>query len=164
VTDDALGLAFAYLNRRERTAAEVRARLARAGCGPAQIEEAIDELRALGQVDDARFARLFAQDRRELDGWGHERIANRLRELGVERELIAETLADEPAAEMQRAVELLERRFGRKTDGADDAGGAVGDVRVAERAFGVLVRKGYERDLAADAVRRWRGQRDDCIG
>ncbi len=161
---DALGLAFAYLNRRERTAAEVTARLERAGCGAGEIENAIDELRALGQVDDARFARLFAQDRRELDGWGHERIANRLLELGVERELIAETLADEPAAELERAVELLERRFPRNADGADGAAGAGGDVRVRERAFGVLIRKGYERDLASDAVRRWQGQRHDCIG
>ena len=92
---DALALAFAYLNRRERTAAEVRARLTRAGCGEVEIEDTIGELVTLGQLDDARFAQLFAQDRRELDGWGHERIARRLRELGVERELIDEALADE---------------------------------------------------------------------
>ena len=157
---DALALAFAYLNRRERTTAEVRARLARAGCGEVEIEDTIEELRTLGQLDDARFAQLFAQDRRELDGWGHERIARRLRELGVERELIDEALADEPAAELQRAIELLERRFPRETADASEAG----DVRLRERAFGVLVRKGYERDLAADAVHQWDHHRRDCIG
>jgi len=152
IVPDALGLAFAYLNRRERTAAELRARLERAGCGASEIEGAIDELRTLGQVDDARFARLFAQDRRELDGWGGERIARRLRELGVERELIADVLIDD-GAELQRAIELLERRF-RREPGARDSG----DNRLAERAFGILVRKGYERDLAADAVRHWHHQ------
>ncbi len=157
---DALALAFAYLNRRERTAAEVRARLTRAGCGEVEIEDTIGELRTLGQLDDARFAQLFAQDRRELDGWGHERIARRLRELGVERELIDQALADEPAAELQRAIELLERRFPREPADASEGN----DVRLRERAFGVLVRKGYERDLAADAVRRWDRQRRDCIG
>jgi regulatory protein len=157
---DALGLAFAYLNKRERTEAEIRARLERAGCGEVEMEDTIDELLRLGQLDDARFARLFAQDRRELDGWGHERIARRLRELGIEGELIGETLADEPAAELQRAVELLERRFSRGPADASDGGSA----RFRERAFGVLVRKGYERELAADAVRRWDRQRRDCIG
>lgn len=157
---DVLGLAFAYLNRRERTVAEVRARLERAGCEAGEIEYALDELRALGQLDDARFARLFVQDRRELDGWGAERIARRLDRLGVERELIGEALADEPAAELQRAVALLDRRFSREPGDARDAG----DARVRERAFGLLIRKGYESDLAADAVRRWHRQRRDCIG
>lgn len=160
---DALGLAFAYLNRRERTESEIRARLERAGCGEVEIEDTIDELLRLGQIDDARFARLFAQDRRELDGWGHERIGRRLRELGIERELIGDTLADEPAAELQRAVELLERRFSRGPADAGDAADVAG-ARVRERAFGVLVRKGYERELAADAVRRWDRQQRDCIG
>ena len=146
--NDALGIAFAYLNKRERTEAAIRARLEGAGCAPGEIDDAIDELRALGQVDDARFARLFAQDRRELDGWGRDRIARRLHELGVERELIGEVLGAEPEKELERAVELLGRRF--------PAGpGDVGDARLRERAMGVLIRKGYDSEVASDAVSRW---------
>lgn len=147
---DAIGLALAYLGKRERTEAEVRARLRRADCAQDEIDDAIEELRVLGQLDDARFAGLFAQDRRELDGWGRERIARRLLELGVERELVDDALAGESAAELKRAVELLERRFPTGRD-ADD--------RARERAFGILVRKGYESEVAADAVRRWDHER-----
>lgn len=160
---NALDLAFRYLSSRERTEAELRSRLQRAGCGAGAVEDAIEELRALGQLDDARFARLFAQDRRELDGWGQERIARRLRELGIEQELVDQALVDQalgggPMAELQRAVELLERRFPRRADpGADDD-------RARERAFGVLIRKGYESEIAADAVRLWDAGSRDCIG
>lgn len=157
---DALGIAFAYLNRRERTEAEIRARLGNAGCAEGEIEDAIGELRTLGQIDDPRYARLFAQDRRELDGWGQERIARKLRELGIEREAILEALAGEPAAELERAVEVLERRF-------PDRLGELEDARVRDRAFGVLVRKGYQSEVAADAVRRWSAgtaEQPNCIG
>ena len=157
---DALGLALKYLGRRLRTEAEVRARLRRAGCGAGEVEGAIEELQTLGQLDDARFARLFAQDRRELDGWGQERIARRLGELGIGRELVEEALAGEPDDELQRAVELLGHRF---PTGTPDRSADPGD-RIRERAFGVLIRKGYESEIAADAVRRWDAARRDCIG
>jgi regulatory protein len=154
---DAFSLAFSYLGKRERTESQVRARLQRAGCGGDEIDDAVAELQAVGQLDDGRFARLFAQDRRELDGWGQERIARRLAELGIDRDVVERTLAEQPAAELQRAVELLERRFGPGVASRN------GDNRVRERAFGVLIRKGYGTEVAADAVRRWDGDRHDCI-
>ena len=48
-------------------------------------------------------------------------------------------------SELERAVALLRQRF--------PAGPAV--QRDRERAFGVLARKGYESETAADAVREW---------
>ena len=45
-------------------------------------------------VDDAGFARRFAEDRRNLDGWGNERIERRLVELGVDREHVRAALGD----------------------------------------------------------------------
>ncbi len=139
----ALQLAFAYLNRRERTALEVAEHLARRGCQPKEIDDALALLREEGYVDDARYARLFAQDKRELDQWGGERIRRTLVERGVERDLIAEALAGEPAeGELQRALALLERRFSSPPS----------DRRERDRAIGMLVRKGYDADLALDAL------------
>ena len=47
-----------------------------------------------GYVDDAAFAGRFAEDRRNLDQWGADRIERRLQELGVDRDLIAAALGD----------------------------------------------------------------------
>lgn len=143
-------VAYAYLNRRERTVAEVRARLERAEVRADEIDVVIAELLELGYLDDARYARVFTEDKRALEAWGSERIARALRERGVERELIQSALAEvrEPDAggsELERAVELLALRF--------PAG--PGDPRDRQRAFGVLARKGYESETAADAVREW---------
>ena len=161
-TGKGIGIAYAFLNRRERTVAEVQARLERAEVAPEEIAEVIAELIEFGYLDDARYARVFTQDKRSLEGWGSERIARSLRERGVERDLIEAALAErvnqdpwaEPdpsgdgpatAGELERAVALLSQRF--------PLGPAV--QRDRERAFGVLARKGYESETAADAVREW---------
>ena len=98
-----------------------------------------------GYVDDARYARVFAEDRRKLDAWGPERIERRLLALGVDRELVADALADRDArGELDAAVALLRRRFGDAVPATE---------RERERALGVLARKGYDLELAYDAVR-----------
>ena len=142
---EAFETAWRYLAHRERTEAEVVGRLERNDVEPALIEEVLGELREGGYVDDAGFARRFAEDRRNLDGWGQERIERRLRELGVDREHIQTALAgDEEHSELDAATALLARRFPTPPETPRDR----------ERALGFLVRKGYELELAHDALRR----------
>ena len=137
--------AWRFLAHRERTEAELVGRLERNDVEPALIEEVLGELREGGYVDDAGFAKRFAEDRRNLDGWGQERIERRLRELGVDREHIQAALAgDEEHSELDAATALLARRFPTPPETPKDR----------ERALGFLVRKGYELELAHDALRR----------
>ena len=147
---DALAVALAYVNRRERTVAEVEAKLRASGFDGPELDAAIAELIELGSLDDRRYARLFVEDKRALEGWGRERIARGLAERGIASDLIAHTLtavdADDELTELERAVELLGRRF---------PGGPATD-RDRERAYGFLARKGYGSEVAADAVRAWR--------
>ena len=99
----ALDLAYRYLGHRDRTVAEVRERLSaerhRAG---ASSTTAVDELRHLGYLDDARYAQRFAEDRRTIDAWGAERIERRLLAVGVE-----------PDADRGRARRARQRRGAR---------------------------------------------------
>jgi regulatory protein len=151
---DAITVAYVYLNKRERTVGEVRSRLEKVvekeDCTQKEADAAVEELLELGYLDDARYARLFVEDKRNLESWGTERIQRALAERGVERDVISAALsaaatgADE--SELDRAVELLRRRFPEP---------AVEDARGRERAFGMLVRKGYDSELAGDAVRCW---------
>ena len=82
-------VALTYLGRRERTVAEMRQRLERAGADEAAVEQVVGELREQSLLDDQRYATLFVQDKRNLEGWGRERIGRTLAERGIERELIA---------------------------------------------------------------------------
>jgi regulatory protein len=147
--EQALALAYRQLGRRDRTIAEMRWYLRRRVSDHAAIEAAIRELVNQGYLDDARYAQRFAEDRRTLDGWGSERIARRLAEAGIAPDLVDGVLAEREAPdELSAAVAILRRRLGEPPE----------DDRGRERALGLLVRRGYELELAYDAVRTFEGE------
>jgi regulatory protein len=156
----ALDLGYAYLNRRERTVAEVRTELERKGVSPELIDRAVQTFAEQGFLDDERFARLFVSDKRELEQWGSERIRRGLLARGVDRQLAERALTpgaggdpsgDEEPTELDRALEILRRRFSAPPR----------ERRERERALGVLLRKGYESELALDALSAYGHEADD---
>ena len=139
----ALDLAFRYLTRRDRTVLEMRRYLEGKRVEPCAIDDALAHLEHEGYLNDARFARQFADDKRLLEEWGADRIERRLLALGVPAELVAAALgARGRGGELEAACALLRRRFP-----------ALDDPRERRRAYGVLVRKGYEHELAWEAIR-----------
>ena len=144
----ARNLAWTALNRRERTVAELARLLEGKRVEPAVIDEVVGELQEQGYLDDAGYAQRFADDRRRLDGWGPERIERRLRSLGIGgAELEAALDRRDERDELEAALALLARRFPEPP----------ATPRDCQRALGVLVRKGYELELAYDALRRHAG-------
>ena len=141
--ETALQRAYRFLGHRDRTVAELHRHLLAKGVPEDVAGAAIEELAEQGYVDDALFARRFAEDRRNLDAWGSERIERRLRELGVGREHVAAALELTAGTEMDAAVELLRRRFPAPPETDRDR----------DRALGLLVRRGYDLELAYEAVR-----------
>jgi len=141
----ALDLAYRAVGRRERTVAELRTCLERKRVGPEEIDAAVAELRKAGLLDDARFAQRFADDKREIDGWGRERIARDLHRRGVAPDLIAAVTEHGHEAELATALLVLEQR----------APPPRGDDRARDRAWRLLVRRGYTPEIAYDAVRAY---------
>jgi len=140
----AVDLSYRALGRRERTVAELRTYLEGKRVEPEAIEHAVAELQAAGFLDDARYAARFAEDKRTLERWGSERIELDLRRRGVADDLIETAIAAQPRAdELGAALELLAERMPQPPP----------DDRARDRAWRLLVRKGYEPELAYDAVR-----------
>jgi regulatory protein len=143
---DALSLALRALGRKERSVAELGSWLRRRGVADDDAEQAIGHLIETEVLDDARFARRYAEDKRELSGWGSERIRAALIERGVpvaDAEAAVGSEGAEP--ELERAVALLR-----------DRGAALEEERGRNRALGLLARRGFGSDLAYEAIRRAR--------
>jgi regulatory protein len=140
---DAYELALRALSYKERTEAELRTWLAEREVAEVEIEEVIALLMEAGAIDDASFARRYAEDKQSLAGWGPDRITTALEGRGVARVHIEAALEGEDAeAQLERAVALL-----------GDRGITCEDQRERERALGLLVRRGYPLELAYEAVR-----------
>src|SRR4051794_8580793 len=141
---DAYELALRALSYKERTESELRGWLAEREVGEAEIEDVIAVLMEAGAIDDASFARRYAEDKVALAGWGPDRIASSLENRGISSEHIEAALGGEDQKGLlERAVSLL-----------GDRGVSCADGRERERALGLLVRRGYPLELAYEAVRR----------
>jgi regulatory protein len=143
VPDETLELALRALGRRERSSAELARWLDDRGVAADEVERTVAQLEELGELDDARFAHRYAEDKRELAGWGAERIRGALLERGVPPEHIEAALAaDGPPQQAERAAALLVRR-----------GETLATERDRARALGYLTRKGYPYEIAHEAIR-----------
>ena len=141
--EDPYELALRALGYKERTESELRSWLAEREVAEVEIEEVIALLMEAGAIDDAGFARRYAEDKRALAGWGPDRISAALERRGVGRRHIEAALEGEDSeAQLERAVALLGNR-----------GMACAEERERDRALGLLVRRGYPLELAYEAVR-----------
>jgi regulatory protein len=142
--DEAFERALEALSRKERTEGELASWLSKRGFDGEEVEAALTRLIEVGELDDARFARRYAEDKRQLRGWGPERIRAALEARGVgSAEIEAALGADDHDGQLERAVALLRRR----SDALDQEAGRA-------RALAYLTRRGYDYELAYDAVRR----------
>lgn len=141
----AMVAAVGALRRRERTVAEMHAWLAGRDVDAEVVDEVVSDLIEVGELDDDRFAYAYAADKRDLSGWGPERIEAALVDRGLERSL-AEAAAVEPhEQQLDRASELLASRFGQ---------GAMAEEAERGRALALLARRGFDYELSYDAIRR----------
>ena len=141
---EALERAFRFIAKRERTVAQVSARLERDDIPGPIITEVVAQMVSDGYLSDQRFAALYAEDRRAIDGWGNERIITNLREAGISSEIIESVVGSrDHADQVGDAIRVLDQRIGVKPS----------DERERERALGMLARRGYSLEIAYDAVR-----------
>lgn len=108
----------------------------------------LERLAEAGGIDDARFARLFAEDKRALRGWGPDRIEEALRARGVGGSAIADAVDSEtPDEVVDRAVEVLTA-----------SGAGVEDEAARGKALALLARRGFPLEAAYDAIRAFERQ------
>jgi regulatory protein len=105
---EAVEEALRALRSRDRTAAELDARLAERGLGEGERQEALDTLERLGYLDDERFARSRAEQLADR-GSGDALIRHDLESRGLDGEIVETALAAlEP--ERDRAARVVAAR------------------------------------------------------
>lgn len=144
----ALDTAVAMLARRPRSEREVRRRLAQRKCDPALIDETVERLRGMKLVDDAEFARAWAESRDRSSPRGRRLIAGELRAYGVTAAVAGEAAAT--VSETDAAYRVAAKRM-RSLVGAD--------YRAFRDRLGAhLQRRGFAWEVVRGTVERCWGE------
>ncbi|MBM4134526.1 MAG: regulatory protein RecX [Nitrospira sp.] len=109
--------ALRYLTRRDRSEAQVRAYLERAGAAPALVVTLLAQFRRRGYVNDAAYAVRWAEARLAQRPMGRDRLDAELSAQGFEPPTIAAALRQvyEGRIEQELAWALLQARAGIRT-------------------------------------------------
>jgi regulatory protein len=142
--------AYLLLRQRPRSEYEIRNRLKMKGYGPDVIDGVVDGLRKSGEIDDARFARLWIESRMHMNPVGDVVLKHELREKGVGDEVIDAAL-DKKAADYDEsaiALAMARERFEqlRKIDRR----------RALKRVYDFLLRRGFKYDVVRGIIEELR--------
>jgi regulatory protein len=139
--------ALRLLAVRPRSAVELARRLRMKGYGPDVAEDVIGRLRELGMIDDAAFAGMLARDRVRLRPQGSRRLANELREKGVDEETARTAIRETMESEATDERELARRAAAkwRPSPGEEPE-------RARRRLHGFLARRGFDGDVIREVL------------
>ena len=132
--------ALRLLGYRERSEAELAAKLVDSGYGDAIVASIVTRFRELGLVDDERFASTLVRSR-VAAGFGKRRIQRELADKGVATHIASAALEDDCPGEAQvsRARESLRGRTAT-------------DRKTRDRLVKWLVSRGYDLSTAIETV------------
>ena len=143
----ALERAVALLAARAHSKHEIEQKLRRSGYRPGTIEMVLYKLEKERLLDDADFAQQWVQARTDRK-LGRRRIAQELRHKGVSAEEAEAALEDvDEEEQLAAAVALVEKAVARIKPGEDPR-------RAAQRITGMLIRRGFDWDIAREALRQ----------
>ena len=150
-------IAVRFLGTRPRTRHELAQRLRRSNVPDPVAEATLERLAELGYVDDAAFARWWAEQRDRHAPRGRRRLEAELRQHGVPRDVIdahrdehasparAPEDASLPGSEAERAREALERHLRGRPLPADG--------KALQRVGMFLMRRGFDPETVRAALR-----------
>jgi regulatory protein len=142
--------ALRALMRRAHSVYEMRTYLERRAEQPALVRQVLERLKTEQLLDDARYARQFAQYHARSRRQGHFRIARELRARGVPDRHIEPAL-EETFAEVDEAA-LARRHIERRLRQFGNLGGKLNDRKLAAL-YRSLLRAGFSADTIRAELR-----------
>lgn len=143
--EEAKGKLETYCAYQERSAWEVRRKLYEKGIKGSSSEQLIEELTAVGFLNEERYARSFARGKFRIKHWGRIRISRELKLREISPQCIQHGLSEiDPEEYFDTLLNVTERKW-EKTSEKDPY----------KRKFKViqfLMSRGFEQDLIQEAM------------
>ena len=136
-----------YCAYQERCRQEVSIKLQQLGIiNHSEKEKIIRQLEENGFVDEMRYARAFARDKFNLNGWGKIKIAAALQQKNIPQKNIEAGLGAIDASEYLNELKTLAKKKSDELRG-------IGDAYIRKNKIAAyLAGRGFEKDLIWDVV------------
>lgn len=146
----AYATALRFANYQMRTRREVERRLYRDHIPQETIQAILDKLEDLHLLDDARYAKAFAEEKAGRSAWSQRKIQARLFEKGLAREDIDQALAALPeGSEAENIQRLLDGTYARLD---------LSQQKDFDKVYRGLMSKGFPSSLVLSLMRDRRDQ------
>jgi regulatory protein len=143
------------LEQRMQTGRELRIRLVRKGFEPETIDAALAKLTEYGYLNDERFAELWIENRLAHRPRGKRMLEQELRQKGIDRQIVDETVAGLAIDDNAAAIELAQKRLK-----------SVQGLPIEEqkkKLTGILARKGFDFGVIRTTLQTVLGEQPDDL-
>ena len=148
-------VALRFLSHRQRTEKEIRDKLREKEFGDEEIQKTLDQLRDLGYLNDAEFARVYIRHHLAIRPKGKVVLKQNLLLLGVAKEIIDAALEEVFSQTSQQEAALnAAQKFIKKTLKSRD------DPRKAKQKLAALLtRRGFSWDVVSPTLKQVLGEK-----
>lgn len=137
--------AIRYLTSKLRTEKEVGLKLQDEGYDESTVDQVIEELRALGYINNKLYVQKYVFDRSKLKPISKRLMKVELQHRGIPDELIDEVLDDWNMDDSAVAEGLVRRKFGKYD---------LQDEKVTRKVYAFLKHRGYGYEIAEGVIRK----------
>ena len=140
---EAKSLAVRYLSMKLRTEKEVRVKLSDEAYDSECTDKVIDELKAIGYINNKLYAQKYVFDRSKLKPLSKKLMKQQLQAKGIPEEIADEVLDDWKVEDHVVAESLLKRKFGKYD---------LTDEKILKKAYMFLFHRGFSHDTIKEAL------------
>ncbi|HOA55615.1 MAG: RecX family transcriptional regulator [Acetivibrionales bacterium] len=138
--------AVRYLSLKIRTEQEVRDKLKSDGYDRECISRVIEELKAIGYINNKLYAQKYVFDRSKLKPMSKRMLKNKLLSKGIPEETADEVLGDWKFEDSDVARSLIKRKFGKYD---------LNDEKIKKKAYMFLAHRGFDSYTIREVLREF---------
>jgi regulatory protein len=135
--------AVRYLTFKDRSESEMLKKLREAGFDADVAQTAASELKAIGYLDDNRFALKYISERRRTKALSKKALAYELKNKGIDGEIIERALSEFEIDDYEVALREAKRKFGKYD---------LSDVKTEQKVYRFLLHRGFSYETAGKVI------------
>lgn len=135
--------AIKYLTYKDRSESEIFKKLKEAGFDTDVANTAVNELKAIGYLDDGRYALKYITERMRTKALSRKSLVYELKNKGIDAETIEKALSEFEIDDYEVALREAKRKFGKYD---------ISDVRTEQRVYRFLLHRGFSYEIAGKVI------------